>query len=234
MKLLFCGGSHLSNLKKYLSSELLGFESSFLVTGGAYQFWSRDGHRFKTNGTKVSNLFNKPEDFEVDLANYNRIIFVGQLLQPHRCFYGDRPLSKALVREILNPEHFPAWMKSFPSNNINSSTFYESNPWFYNEPLALFPKLSTGKCISLDDPLPRHPAFASVPNHAKRSFLEEVDNFCKRNQILRIPQHQSTISNFYTTLDAYACEDPNDFTHANELYWQITWKELLKALKTHQ
>ena len=231
MKLLFCGGSHLSNFKTHLNAELKEFQASFLVTGGAYQFWSRDGNRFHVDGTKISNLYNKPADFSINLASYDRIIFVGQLLQPHRCFYGDRPLSKAMVKDILNPEHFPLWMKSFPSNNTNRSTFHESNTWFYNEPLALFPTLAPGQCISIDDPLPRHPDFASVPNHAKQSFLDAVGAFCRSNNIVRVKQHPSTISTMYTTSDHYACTNPEDFTHANKSYWQIIWKDLINVLK---
>ena len=230
MKILFCGGSHLSNLKKYLSRELQDLNASFLVTGGSYQFWSRDGNRFKTEGTIISNLFNKPVDFKIDLSNYKKIIFVGQLLQPHRCFYGGQPLSRSIVKEILSPQRFPLWMKSFPSNNDEASNFYQSNQWFYNEPLALFPQLAPKRCISIDDPLPRHPAFAAVPNHAKRSFLEEIDHFCKQQGIVRVSQHETTISNIYTTLDEYACADPNDYTHANQSYWQLMWSKLLHAL----
>ena len=229
MKLLFCGGSHLSNFKTHLNAELKEFQASFLVTGGAsilverWKSLSRGWNQVSTSTTSRQT--------SQSIYKLRQEIFVGQLLQPHRCFYGDRPLSKAMVRDILNPEHFPLWMKSFPSNNTNRSTFHESNTWFYNEPLALFPTLTPGQCISIDDPLPRHPDFASVPNHAKQSFLDAVGAFCRINNIVRIKQHPSTISTMYTTSDHYACTNPEDFTHANKPYWQIIWKDLINVLK---
>ena len=224
MTILFCGGSHLANFKRFLKNELNELNCQFLITGGAYQFWSRDGNRFKVDGTIVSNLYRQEPGFKLDFSSFDRIIFVAQILQPHRFFWGDQPLSKAIVRDVLNPQSFPLHMRSFGKKGAFDSP---NNPWFFNEPLHLFPKLAEGRCVSIDDPLPRHSSFASVPIHAKRSFLSAVNDFCCSNNILRVPQNQLTISERFTTLDDYASENKEDYTHANEKYWRIVWEELI-------
>ena len=223
MTILFCGGSHLAHFYKFLKNELKAIDCKFLVTGGSYQFWSRDGNRFKVDGTVISNLYRQERSFKVDLSDFDRIIFVGQILQPHRVFWGRQPLSKALVKDVLDLQTFPLHMRSFGKDDQFDSP---TNPWFFNEPLHLFPKLAVGKCVSIDDPLPRHLLFESVPIHAKRSFLKAVGDFCRLNNIQRVPQRQETISENLITLDEYAFPVQDDFTHANEKYWRIVWKDL--------
>ena len=223
MRVLFCGGSHMASFRNFIRSEKYTVDCQFLVTAGKYQYWSASGNRFKVDGSKVKNLYKQKPEFTIDLSGYDQIIFVGQALQPHRCFWGDQPLSKSIIDKILDPDFFPLYMRSFGKTDKCDDP---KHCYFFNEPLSLFPKLATQKCTLIDDPFPRHPSFKSVPVHAKQLFREAVGRFCDKNQIQRIEQPQETFTSNMNTSDVYAVENRNDYTHVNSKYWKIVWENL--------
>ena len=100
-KLLWCGGSHLGNARGVIESLFAQFDNEFYITAGPKnRDWSVDGGRYFVNGSIVGDNAQKPGR-RLDLGVFDRVIFVGQYIQPQRYVYPSQLLSSALLNSIL-------------------------------------------------------------------------------------------------------------------------------------
>jgi len=203
-KILFCGGSHMAQCKKYkvLEKRFNNFDLDFYFTAGPLnRAWSINGGRYKVDGTRVSGNIRDPNT-EKDLSKYDHIVFIGQYIQINR--YWDRKtkqlLSKSILKEIFNKDCFI----NFPEN-------------FYNEPLELFPKLATNKVILIPDPLIKTQGRRSINLDFIDYFYKGLSLCCESRSIKLFMPDKSLLDDDCR----FAKEEYNyDTLHCNLSYWE--------------
>ncbi|MCJ8051962.1 hypothetical protein GB928_002705 [Shinella curvata] len=208
-KILWCGGSHAGNAKGPIGAIFPDFENTFYITAGPTNLrWSRDGGRYSVKGSIVGANGRSPSEFH-DLADYDRIVFIGHWIQPQRFMKGPAPLSDAVLDEMFPEADFL----------INSPTK------IYNEVLEVFPRLAPGRCVLLCDPLSNMLELTQVPVRAKVRFLEKAAEFCAARRIGFVSQPETTLNTKMVTKRKFNRRD-GDFIHMNDRFWKSYLKKV--------
>jgi hypothetical protein len=130
MKVLWCGGSHLGNAKPIIASRLSHIESEYYITAGpTNRDWAASGGRYSVKDHAVVGNAAEPSRL-VNLARYDKIIFVGQYIQPQRYFNKNQIISESIAARILEQE-----------------VILDRPNGFFNEPISLFAENAPCKCI---------------------------------------------------------------------------------------
>lgn len=209
-KILWCGSSHLANcMPSIKNSEIFSkTENQFYLTGGPkIKDWCLNGKgRYKVDGTVVGGNGHDPSKSH-DLAAYDAIIFVGQLLGIQNFVSGPSPLSKSLLDNMFPYDKFPIYIP------------WGGN-WLFNEPLALFPKLAPGKCYLAVDPISNYDLIKQVPINVKKYFLDRIREFCDGNDIRVMFQPKETLDDDLTTKRVFNRKE-NDCMHMNDDFYRL-------------
>lgn len=202
-KTLWCGGSHLASCKEVILSMFQKAENAFYITAGPkIKRWSINGGTYRVSGSLIGGNGYEPKRV-IDLSYYDRIIFVGQYIQPQRYFHGfhsdyDQKLSTSAISVILEADNF---LIRLPGG-------------IYNQPLELFPSLHT-KVVLLSDPwIAEH----QMNQKCLHAFRAAVKNFCVQRNIEILFQPERTQSEPYKTSTKYKVKK-SDNGHFNKNFW---------------
>lgn len=216
-KVLWCGGSHLGHAKETIERFYDKLDNTFVVTAGNYHQWQINGGRYKVEGSTVSG-FHLQKSLKLDFSSFSCVIFIGQYIQPTRYFHGSMPLSRGMLGDMLDPNYFLLHMPSgFAISGNDKGVHFK--PYFYNEPLYLFPMLAPNRCFLIPDPMPMNPGYRNVPIFAKQEFQSSLVSFCERNRIRLCSQPESTLSDSLSTKLQYQ-RRATDYIHVSDDYWR--------------
>ena len=223
-KILWCGGSHLGTARKSIGSIFCQHDNDFYITAAPKaRDWSVRGGRYVNRGSLVSGSpVEKGRD--IDLSNYDHIVFVGQFVQISRYFCDFSPVSDFLMDSVIFSDNF---LLKLPAGDSQSPSFQKGA--IYNEPLELFPKLMSNdsSCWLIPDPLPNGTASgAMVPIKVKKKFIEGVRRVCDANKLNLFLQPDKTFDHEWRTLIQYNA----DKVHMGELFWDTVLAELRSVL----
>jgi hypothetical protein len=228
-RILWCGGSHLGHAKKSILREhtlaLADFTPEFAVTAGPkVREWSARGGRYEVRGTSVRRpsdpYRSNPGEFVdlssyVDLSPYAAIVLIGQYIQPWRIqtsgFDWDQPMSPALLGEAIEDKIVNLPFVTRASKGI-----------LYNEPLVLFPRLTTS-VVLFPDPARFEGGVAS------QNFDDALTSVCERNRVVLCRQHPSTLTPCRHTTPKYRRDGRDDF-HVSRAFWQFNLSEVIVPL----
>ena len=208
-KILWCGGSHLGNAKIVINAIYSDSHNEYYVTAAPLnRDWSAVGGRYFVDGSVVGNNAQEP-DRRIDLADYDRIIFVGQYIQPQRYARPSQMLSSSLVNAILERD----------------DCFTRLPGSIFNEPISLFPSIAKGKCVLLCDPWQRS---NNLPIRFMERFANNLNNFCEKNNIQLLFQPESTLERKFSTHNRFSRSEnaENDRMHFNEEFWRLYMQDL--------
>jgi len=199
IKILWCGGSHLANARHAISLLFSNYQNTLYVTaGGANKDWSIQGGVYKCNGTLVGCNGREPKRM-VDLSSYDKVVFVGQYVQPSRYFNPRQLLSDAVISEILNDENF---LIRLPGD-------------IYNQPLELFSRLHANVTL-IPDPWSSQ---QHIDENNLDAFELALERFCDNRKIKLLRQPDSTLSKKYQTKSIYNRKE-EDNHHFNRKFWR--------------
>lgn len=228
-RVLWCGGSHLGNTRnsaiRRIHAELLrDFSAEFYITAApANRNWSARGGRYRVEQSTVSGNRMMPLERR-DLSCYAAIIFVGQWIQPWFAFRDALPLSEALLRLSLEGLPLHPWI----------TRRGQRMRWF-NEPLALFPRLTQAPVILIRDPEARLEHYRRVPAAIKRRFGTHLEAFCQEYGLVLCPQAQDALDRDLVTQSRYLRRRTGeDCVHMSDAYWQRLFVNQLEPLLRQQ
>ncbi|EDY39767.1 hypothetical protein CPCC7001_2648 [Cyanobium sp. PCC 7001] len=224
-RILWCGGSHLANAKCSAIEELhagllKAYVPDYYITAApANRNWSAAGGRYRVEGTTVTG--NRTMSMaRRNLQEYAAIIFVGQWIQPWFAFRDGLPLSEAVLRLSL---------ESLPLHPMITRRGRELR--WYNEPLALFPTLTSAKVILIRDPEACMDSYRLVPKPVKQRFGEHLEAFCRSSGLLLCPQFTDVLDRDHVTQRRYLrSSDGQDPVHMSDTYWRLLFDRLLAPL----
>jgi hypothetical protein len=225
-RILWCGGSHLGNAKHsaildiHTTGLLKNWEPDFYITAApANRNWSVAGGRYRVERSTVSGNRSMPNQRR-DLGDYAAIIFVGQWIQPWFAFRDGLPLSEPLLRRSLQdlPLH--------PAITGRGKMLR-----WYNEPLALFPTLTTARVILIRDPEALIKTYRPVPIWVKQRYGQHLEDFCRRSGLLLCPQFTEVLDRDLLTQSRYLRNrNGDDPVHMSDSYWRLLFDRHLSPL----
>ena len=207
-RILWCGGSHLAHAKPVLERQL-GARDFFVTAGPELNRWSAEGGRYRVEGSKVSgNLFS--QEHHVDLDDFDRIVFVGQWVQPHKWFNAGQMLSRGVLDAMFK----------------DNAVLVQAPDGSFNEPLLLFPKLARKRCVLACDPFPHTLShwpmhhcrgnYRDIPVQCLERFYTEVQKVCRQRGITMLLQPSNTFTNWVTATEY----SRGDQIHMTEAFWE--------------
>lgn len=221
-RILWCGGSHLGCAISVVEALHKGPLKSwafdrYLTAGPINRNWSKDGGRYRVDGTVVSANKRNPDEVR-DLADYDAIVFVGQWITPFKILSGDMPISTHLLDRML---------EGVPIHGYSQIGRRPIQKW-YNEPLELFPKLAPGKVFLVPDPDSCMEGYRQVAIATKHRFWAHIEQFCAERgiRLAEIPEQVRTPE--LTSKPEYKRD--GDLIHMNPAYWDIVLRESLMPI----
>ena len=203
-KILWCGGSHLGTAKESIRSIFAKYDNEFYITAAPKnRDWSKIGGKYFVDGSIVGDNAHEPGR-RVDLGAFDRIIFVGQYIQPQRYVRPSQLLSSALLKAVLHRDDL----------------FIRLPGGIFNEPLSLFPRIAKKNCVLLCDPWIVSNRSNLLPVEFMQGFKKKLTNYCLKNSILLLFQPNSTVKWGFYTRRGFR-RSSNDKWHFNDDFWRL-------------
>jgi len=207
-RILWCGGSHLAHARPVLERQLEA-EDFFVTAGPELNRWSAEGGRYRVEGSRVGGTPYTPTDL-IDLSDFDRIVFIGQWVQPHKWFNSRQLLSRDVLEVMFQDD---AVLRHAPDGA-------------FNEPLLLFPKLAPNRCVLACDPFPHTlshwPAhhcrgnYRDIPPQYLERFYAQVQTVCSERGVTMLLQPRNTCTNWVTDAE----HSRGDQIHMTETFWE--------------
>ena len=207
-KILWCGGSHLGNAANLINSTFSNNYNEYYITAAPRnRDWSKAGGRYFVDGSIVGNNAHEPHR-RLNLNNFDRIIFVGQYIQPQRYVNVEfkQLLSSSLLDAILERDDL----------------FLRLPGGIFNEPISLFPRIAKDKCVLLCDPWLRR---NDLPIKFMERFTEKLSNYCAEKNMLLFFQPDSTLEKRFSTHYRFSRSE-NNRSHFNDEFWRLCLQDL--------
>ena len=219
-RILWCGGSHLAHAKPVLERQL-GAEDFFVTAGPELNRWSAEGGRYEVEGSRVGGNPFAPER-HVDLKDFDRIVFVGQWVQPHKWFNAGQLLSNQVLEAMFR----------------DGAVLRQAPDGAYNEPLLLFPQLAPGRCVLACDPFPHTHScwptqhcrghYRDIPAMCLERFYAQVQSVCDQRGVTMLLQPDDTHTNWVTAAE----HSRGDQIHMTESFWESYGALIGRSLRT--
>ena len=219
-RILWCGGSHLAHAKPVLERQL-GAREFFVTAGPELNRWSANGGRYRVDGSRVGGSPFDP-DRTVDLGDYDRIVFIGQWIQPQKWFNAGQLLSTSVLERMCSGD----------------GLVHQPQDGTFNEPLLLFPQLAPQRCMLACDPFPHRNSvwperncrgfYRDIPTAYLGRFVEHVLAFCHQQGMTALLQPDDTHSDWITD----PIHSRGDQIHMTDQFWERYVELIGKSLRT--
>jgi hypothetical protein len=235
IKILWCGGSHLTFARNSILTHPVLAESVhdfFISAGGPVFKWSRLGGRYeklsqyRLRGFKDERLSLSDE---INFNSYDIVVFIGQYIQPSRIF-SDPEFNwrKYLSHNVL---------VDITLNSLNFAPHPKFKEKALNEPLLLFKQMSKpgSKVILFADPFVHIESSMEnnyyyvyqTPLRVKNIYYQTLNKFCNLHEISYLQQDPITYDpSLMATYVNYSVDRMNDW-HMNEEFWKLNLDRVL-------
>jgi hypothetical protein len=230
-RILWCGGSHLAQNKRRIEELHSDYKNEYALTAGGFHKWYLEGNRIKIADNSVFDLhdFRPSNQSQYSGSDFDRLVFVGQYIQPTRYFCGHSPISEAMIADMMSQKSFLIWLRAGHAIQSFRNEPPAYPPLFHNQPLEYLLQISRERSILIQDPIPNNPDFESVPAICKIRFQEAVKQFCRNWECELVSQRAHTLSSSLTTCRAYNLHS-DDHSHMNDEFWEIVFADLRRVL----